>query len=131
MIRLRRKGLYRLVETKRHTKVLYLDNDIYAWVEPVHIGEILVISHKVHPTDCVLSLGDYCLYDVEDEPALSDLPHLELEVGKDSWQSYLLLTGLPDDHKKRGRIVPTKEYITGNPKFMYRRDVHTNLAASQ
>ncbi len=79
----------------------------------------------------MLSLGDYCLYDVEDEPALSDLPHLELEVGKDSWQSYLLLTGLPDDHKKRGRIVPTKEYITGNPKFMYRRDVHTNLAASQ
>lgn len=130
MITLRRSGMYKLIETKKHTKVLYLDNDIFAWVEPVQIGEILVVSHKVHKTDCILSIGDYCLYDIEDEPYLSDQPHLELEVGKDMWQGYLLLTGLPDSHKKRGRIIPTQEVIAGNPRFAGRKDLHANLAAS-
>ena len=130
MITLRRTGLYKLIETKKHTKVLYLDNDIYAWVEPVHIGEILVVSNKVHVSDCVLSIGNFCLYDVIDEPNLSDQLHLELEVGKDTWQGYLLLTGLPDDHKKRGRIIPTHEIITGNPSFTHRKDLKVNLAAS-
>lgn len=131
MITLRRSGMYKLIETKKHTKVLYLDNDIYAWVEPVHIGEILVVSHKVHKSDCVLSIGEYCLYDVTDEPYLSDQPHLELEVGKDMWQGYLLLSGLPDSHKKRGRIIPTQEIISGNPRFKDRKDLHANLAVSK
>lgn len=130
MITLKRSGRYKLIETKKHTKVLYLDNDIYAWVEPVHIGEILVVSHKVHKSDCVLSVGEYCLYEVEDEPNLSDNPHLELEVGKNMWQGYLLLSGLPDAHKKRGRIIPTEEIINGNPRFANREDVRVNLAVS-
>ena len=129
MITLLRSGAYKLIETKHQTKVLYLDNDIYAWVEPIHIGEILVVSHKVHISDCVLSVGDYCVYDVDDEPTLSDQLHLELEIGKDAWQGYLLLSGLPDAHHKRGRIIPTREVISGNPRFKNRKDVSNNLAA--
>lgn len=117
MISLKRSGHYKLIETKHHTKVLYLDKETYAWVEPVNIGEILVASRKLHKTDCVLSLGHYYLYDVVDEPFLSDQLHLELEVGENTWQGYLLLSGLPDMQKKRGRIIPTQEVITGNPKF--------------
>ncbi|MEO6513905.1 MAG: hypothetical protein ABIR37_04445 [Candidatus Saccharimonadales bacterium] len=131
MIILQRSGTYKLIETKKHTKVLYLDNDIFAWVEPVNIGEILVVSHTVHKSDCVLSIGDYCLFDVTEEPYLSDQPHLELEVGKDMWQGYFLLSGLPDSHKKRGRIIPTQETISGNPRFASRRELHFSLAAAK
>lgn len=114
MIELKKTGLYKLIETKHHTKILYLDNDTYAWVEPVNIGEILVATHALHKTDCILSVGEYKIYDVDDEPKITDLAHLELEVGKNTWQGYLLLTGLPNDRKKRGRIVPTFEVITNN-----------------
>ena len=117
MIRIERNGEYRLIETKHNTKILYLDNEVFAWLEPAGIGEILVTSHVEHKADCVLSVGEYALYDVEDEPELSDQLHLELEAGEDVWQGYLLLTGLPDDEKKRSRIIPTREVITGNPDF--------------
>ncbi len=123
MIRLKTKGFYKLIETKLHTKVLYLGRDVYAWVEPPSIGEMLVVSHSPHKTDCVLSLGEYRLYDVDDEPKLSDLQHLELEVGRGAWQSYLLLTGLPTDDKKRARIIPTVEFITNNPTFGDRKQL--------
>lgn len=117
MINLLKSGSYKLIETKHHTKVLYLDGKTYAWVEPANIGEMLVASRNLHKTDCVLSTGRYYLYDVDDEPFLSDQIHLELEVGSKQWQGYLLLSGLPDLEKKRGRIIPTQEIITGNPKF--------------
>lgn len=118
MINLIRSGFYRLAETKHQTKILYLDEDVYAWIEP-KIGEILVITHKPHKTDCVLSTGRYRLYEVANEPALSDQAHLELEVGPNSWQGYLLLSGLPANEKKRGRIIPTHETITGGPQADY------------
>lgn len=114
MIKLLRSGHYKLIETKRNTKILYLDNETYAWVEPATIGEILVISHNQHKTDCVLSDGDYHIYQVEDEPRLADHMHLELATGRDTWQGYLLLSGLPTDDKTRTRIIPTMELITGN-----------------
>lgn len=117
MISLRRSGKYKLIETKHNTKVLYLDDEAYAWVEPREIGEILVASHKAHVTDCVLAVGEFRLYDVEDEPDLSDQLHLELQVGTTTWQGYLLLTGLPDARKFRSRIIPTREIITGNPRL--------------
>ncbi len=119
MIRTIRSGFYKLVETKNNTKILYLDNDAFAWVEPKIIGEILVITHNIHKTDCILAIGHYHLHEVIDEPNLSDQVHLELEVGRGSWQGYLLLTGLPNDSKKRGRIIPTHEIITGNPRFKH------------
>lgn len=112
MIKLVSTGSYMLIETKHHTKILYLDDDVYAWVEPSNIGEMLVASHAIHKSDCVLSIGEYRIYEVTDEPKLTDLSHLELEVGKNTWQGYLLLSGLPDDIKKRVRIVPTSELVS-------------------
>jgi hypothetical protein len=130
MITLHRSGRYKLIETKANNKVLYLDNDVYAWVEPVSIGEILVYSHKVHKTDCILSIGTYKLYTVVDEPNLSDHVHLELDVGEEHWQGYLLLSGLPDDHHKRGRIIPTNEVITNEPEYAQGHGIDENLAAA-
>jgi hypothetical protein len=123
MITLEKMGLYRLVESKSNTKILHLGNQSYAWVEPKEIGEILVTSHKSHKLDCVLSVGYYRLYDVEEEPELSDQLHLELETGRDQWQGYLLPTGLPEDDKKRVRIIPTRETITANPQYSNRSEL--------
>jgi hypothetical protein len=112
MIRVARQGRYKLLETKAQTKILFLDAAAYAWINARGIGEILVSTHKPHKTDTTLSLGRYRLYEVEDEPKLSDQQHLELAVGENSWQGYLLPTGLPEGDKKRSRVIPTHEIIT-------------------
>ncbi len=112
MIRTIKQGEYQLLETKAQTKILLLGGETYAWINAHGIGEILVASHNPHETDTILTLGDYKLYGVEDEPKLSDQQHLELEVGQGMWQGYLLPTGLPKDNKKRSRVIPTSERIT-------------------
>lgn len=125
-----RSGSYRLIETKHNTKVLYLDTDMYAWIEPKGIGEILVTSRRHHRTDCILSMGGYHMYKVEDDPTLSDHIHLELEVGKNAWQGYLLLTGLPTRQRPKTRIIPTDEVITNNPGHLDRYTLHQHLLAA-
>lgn len=117
MISLLNSGEYRLAETKADTKVLELNGSAFVWVIAKGIGEILVTTHKQHKADAVLSVGRFKLYEVKDEPGITDLTHLELEVGKGEWQSYLLLTGLPTDVNKRTRIIPSQDYITGNKKY--------------
>ena len=113
MIRLLDQGTYHLLETHSHTKVLTLDGKkTYAWINAEDIGEILVTSHKSHIVDHLLAVGKYNLYEVIKEKNLTDLEHLELSVGEGHWQGYLLPTGLPNDKKKRNRIIPTKETIT-------------------
>ncbi len=111
-----------MIETKDQVKILTLDDDVYAWIVVKNIGEILVTSHNPHETDHILASGGYRLYQVEDEPELADLQHLELNVGERLWQGYLLLTGLPGDKKKRGRIIPTAETVLS-------RRVKTNTQA--
>ena len=117
MISLINSGQYRMIETKADTKVLELNGSTFAWVTAKGIGEILVTTHKEHKTDAILSVGRFKLYEVKDEPGIADLTHLELEAGNDVWQSYLLLTGLPNDTRIRTRIIPSREYITGNKKY--------------
>jgi hypothetical protein len=113
MITVMQRGMYRLIETKSQTKILILDGvNTYAWITALEIGEILVSSHKSHREDCVLATGNYRLYRVQDEPKLTDQIHLELHVGCNTWQGYLLPTGLPTDEKKRNRIIPTAELIS-------------------
>ena len=113
MITVVKTGSFTLVETKEQTKILTLDNkNTFAWVNVKNIGEILVASHKDHIADAVLSVGNYRLYSVKDEPLFSDQLHLELAVGTGVWQGYLLPTGLPKGKKLRNRIIPTKEVIT-------------------
>jgi hypothetical protein len=113
MIKVIKTGQYKLIETKDQNKILILDADkIFAWISLKDIGEILITSHKAHKADAILSVGRYRIYDVEDEPKLSDQLHLELSVGEGVWQGYLLTSGLPTDIKKRKRIIPTNEVIT-------------------
>lgn len=113
MIRLLERGVYRLGQTKKHhTKILYLGSDGYIWVDFEKIGEVLVHPTTAHLVECLLSIGQYRLYQVKDEEKLNDNFHLELEIGRNQWQGYLLLTGLPTSRHKRTRIIPTSEVIT-------------------
>lgn len=113
MITVVQEGHYRLVETKRHTKILAFDGKrTFAWVNAGKIGEILVTAHKITPIDHVLAQGKYRLYSVLDEKIFTDTMHLELLVGEGLWQGYLLPLGLPDEIEKRHRIIPTDELIT-------------------
>lgn len=121
MIKLLKEGTYRLIETKRQTKILNLDNtETFAWINAREIGEILVETHQQHKTDCILAIGKYKIYDVENEPNFSDQQHLELSVGGNKWQGYLLLSGLPTETKKKNRIIPTHEVITK----LQKRSIH-------
>ena len=106
-------GVYGLIETKDHIKILTLDERQFAWIASGGIGEILVTSHNPHKVDHWLAIGKYRLYDVKDEPKLVDQQHLELHVGTKRWQGYLLPTGIPVNKKKRSRIIATKELIPG------------------
>ena len=120
MISIINRGTYRLIETKDQTKILILDKkDTYAWINAKNIGEIIVVSHTSHKADCILAMGNYRLYDVQNEPTLSDQIHLELYVGCGIWQGYLLPTGLPTDKKKRSRIIPITEVITSTNESTY------------
>ncbi len=125
MITLRKTGLYKLYKTKHGTRMMALDHDSYAWPEPVAIGPILVQSKHDIPQNELLSVGHYMLYEVEAEPLLSDQQHLELEVGIDTWQGYLLPTGLPTAAKHRSRIITTRETITDGPYFGVRHPFST------
>ena len=113
MIQLIQQGIYKLIETKNQTKILSLDSkQTFAWINAAEIGEILVASYASHKVDHLLAIGKYRIYTVKDEPKLTDLVHLELFVGEGVWQGYLLPTGLPNEEKKRNRIIPTNEIIT-------------------
>lgn len=118
MIKVIDSGSYKIVETKKSTKILYLGKKPYVWISPKAIGEILVSSHHTNVNDTNLSSGKYILYDVKDEDFLTDLEHLELEYGTGAWQGYLLPTGLPTTKKIRARIIPTDQLIT-NTSLMY------------
>ncbi len=105
-------GSYRLYETKSHVKIVELGKDKYIWLLAPGIGEIIVLTTAVHKIKNFLSIGNYRLYKVKDEPDFTDLLHLELFIGDSIWQGYLLPTGLPTTTKKRRRIIPTNEIIT-------------------
>lgn len=112
MVTLLREGKYKLIETKGQVKILTIEKRVFAWIWVKGIGEILVTSHSPHATDHILATGRFRLYEVKDEPKLSDQQHLELVVGDRLWQGYLLPTGLPTDQHKRARIIPTREVIS-------------------
>ena len=129
MIILQTIGAYKLVQTKKqYTKVLDLADKAYAWIPYEDIGEILVTARSDHSVASELSAGEYRIYRVNGDPLLNDTLHLELQVGRNRWQGYLLLTGLPDKQRKRTRIIATKEIITDNPRFRDRIDLQANLA---
>ncbi len=112
MLKLLSRGTYNIIETPHLTKILELsDLGYFAWINAGEIGEILVLSDK-YPSLYILSSGAYRLYEVKNEPTLTDTIHLELFIGRGSWQGYLLPTNLPTKTHLRSRIIPTKEIIT-------------------
>lgn len=112
MLKLLSRGTYNIIETAHLTKILELsDLGYFAWIDAGEIGEILVLSDK-YPSLYVLSSGSFRLYEVKNEPSLTDTIHLELFIGRGSWQGYLLPTNLPTKVHPRSRIIPTKEIIT-------------------
>lgn len=118
MITLLSQGDYQLIEIKNLSRILKIsDKGTFAWINAKGIGEILNLTHKKQKAEYVLSVGKYRIYDVKDDPKLTDTLHLELSTGKGSWQGYLLITGLPTDKNKRSRIIPTKEIITKSSNF--------------
>lgn len=113
MVKLIQQGTYSLIETNGMVKVLNLDDDrMFVWINAEKIGEILITSHSPHRAHQLLARGRYRLYDVKNEPKLTDIKHFELLVGDGKWQGYLLPTGLPTDDDKKNRIIPTQEIIT-------------------
>ncbi len=112
MIRLLESGKYSVFETGGHTRILEIvDKYNFAWIH-TNVGEILVASQQEFKPKELVAEGNYRLYDVKNEPELTDLIHLELFVGEGKWQGYLLPTGFPEAKKKRSRIIPTNEIIT-------------------
>jgi hypothetical protein len=111
MVRFVDGGPFRLMETNHGIKLLELNHKTYAWIVAPHIGSLLIYSVHPHKIADVLSRGHFRLYDVIDEPRLTDTWHLEVEVGEGGWQGYLLLTGLPDSMDTRKAITPTHELI--------------------
>ncbi len=113
MIRILGQGKYLLSETIDHTKILVLnDAQRFAWIAAGEIGEILIFSQKKFNPAYILAKGAFRLYEVKEEPDLTDLEHLELFIGDGSWQGYLLPTGLPSIKDRRNRIIATREIIT-------------------
>lgn len=111
MIKLLSEGDYLLGETKNGTKIVKLDSKgNFAWLHSPKIGDILMKS-KNTKTEKTLAQGYFRFYEVENEPRLTDLIHLEVCIGKGSWQGYLLPTGLPKT-KDKNRIISTKELIS-------------------
>jgi hypothetical protein len=100
------------METNHGIKLLKLNHKTYAWVMAPHLGSLLIYSVHPHKIVDVLSRGHFQLYDVIDEPHLTDTWHLEVEVGEGGWQGYLLLTGLPDSVDTRKVMIPTHELVS-------------------
>lgn len=124
MIKRVETGIYRLTETPHRMKLLSLSrHGKYILTGIEGIGDILAVTRRPHRIHATLSAGTYHVYDVIDEPHLSDQLHLEVEVGAGQWQGYLLPTGLPSGDKLRSRIIPTHEVVTDNPAHNVRKEV--------
>lgn len=111
MIKLIKKGTYRLVWSKDRQRILYLGDQGYLWAHAKSIGELLTFSKHPHMPSYMMAEGKYRIYSVKKEPKLVDLQHLELSIKPGVWQGFLLLTGLPTKTKLRSKIVPTEEVV--------------------
>lgn len=111
MKQLKEQGQYALFQTKRNTKVLKLNDNYYVWLFIKNIGNILIKTKSTLQSTNILSTGRFYLFDVKDEPDYIDLLHLELGIGENLYQGYLLPRGLPKKSNEKHKIIPTKEVI--------------------
>ena len=116
-MKLVKAGVYTLIETPKGTKILTLNkNYVYAWIRTDKMGEMLVWSKNPHRTYDTLALGRFRLYELDSTPYYTR-QFLELEVGRSSWQSYVLPAGLPYEGKWRSKIIPAIA-VEGTPSVL-------------
>ncbi len=120
MITLRHSGPYELAEAQHGTKLLYLDNTNYAWMDPLPTVSLLILTHYQQTPHTILKMGTYRLYTVINESGLVNTMHLELGGDNDAWNGYLLPENLPTVGHFSCRIVATNEVITHNPTYRER-----------
>lgn len=113
MLKVIGSGTYKLTETKDNTKVLFID-DNYAcsWKNEKCNGDLVYLKPDTDKICCFLSVGNWRLYEIKDEPGLTIGNHFELNVGKGKWQGYLLPKGFPTQINKKKPISQTDEIIT-------------------
>lgn len=111
VIKVIKRGIYELAETRQQIKVLCLDGASYFWLSVPGLGHVLEGAGKHPKAECLLARGCYRVYDVDNELGFSNQRHLELCAGDGRWQGYLLLAGLPS-RKQRAKMVPTREVIS-------------------
>lgn len=109
MIRLIQWGNYRLAMIAEGNAFISIDDDVYSLYP-----DYKTMESSEADMDAALTLhhGDYKLYDVYDEPQLTETIHLELEDEDGYIKSYLLPQGLPVNSKRRVRQLTTTQQIT-------------------
>jgi hypothetical protein len=90
MIKLIKQGGYKLVMQSDNDKTLVLGKQGYHWTLAKGIGEILTFCKSIHKESYTITTGKFKLYQVKNEEKLVDLQHLELSIGDEKWQGYLL-----------------------------------------
>ena len=106
-------GTYKLTETKDNTKVLFIDDEkAFGWKNGKCDGDLFLLAPDTENICCFLSVGKWRLYEIKDEPGLTDGNHFELHVGRGRWQGYLLPEGFPTAVNKQRPISQTGQTIT-------------------
>lgn len=117
MVRIIGSGTYKLTETKDNQKILSLGKyNNFQWVSTGCEGQIKYVKLDPKQICCLLSTGNYRIYEVKNELGLSNSKHIELHVGRGKWQGYLLPKGLPAKLQRKRVIVQTNEIITKSSK---------------
>lgn len=113
MLQVTGSGTYKLIETKDNIKILFIDDkNAYSWKNANCSGDLVYLKLDTDKICCFLSVGNWRLYEIKDEPGLTNGNHFELNVGKGKWQGYLLPKGFPTPLNKRAHISQTSEIIT-------------------
>lgn len=117
MIRLIQWGEYRLAIIAEGNTIIAIDNHVYS-LFPDHAT--LEFYDNQLPSLVVSALtlhrGNYRVFDVYDEPQLTETIHLELEDEDGYVKSYLLPRGLPHQNMRRARQIPTVQQITNSSR---------------
>lgn len=110
MTRLLKSGFYALGTSRHNTKILYLDNSCFIWLNEPSLGSILLTSERRPDLYMIVCEGRYHLKDPEQSDEKSPMQFLELEIAPKDWQSFSLISGLPNGHMKRSRIRTNNDH---------------------
>ncbi len=118
-------GIYELFLTSRGSQILNLNNRDYFTVVKGQKGEILVGTGTDHEKGRTVKRGRFYLAYYDNDPELSNLPHLYLEEGN-KFREWILPNDKPTeiDYQKKpvksGKLVSktqVEEHIDGEKQF--------------